>query len=53
MNANRNLKIDFRINHQHDHYINDPDEKHVQPHQPRRAATKPYKLYHNEKNKKG
>lgn len=39
MNANRNRVIDFRINGKHD--------KHVQPHQPKRAATKPYKLYHN------
>ena len=45
MNANRNIIIDFRINGKHDHYIN--DVKHVQPHQPKRAATKPYKLYHN------
>lgn len=30
MNANRNLVVDFRINHQHDHYIG--KEKHVQPH---------------------
>ena len=45
MNANRNLVIDFRINGKHNHYIN--DIKHTQPHQPKRAATKPYKLYHN------
>lgn len=47
MNANRNLMIDFRINNKHDHFINDPKEKHTQPHQPKIAATKPYKLYHN------
>lgn len=32
MNATRNLMIDFRINGKHDHYINDPKEKHTQPH---------------------
>lgn len=53
MNANRNLMIDFRVNHKHDHFINDPKTKHVQPHQPKMAATKPYKLYHNAKNKGG
>ena len=47
MNANRNLMINFMINHKHDHFINDPKMKHTQPHQPKRAATKPYKLYHN------
>lgn len=31
MNAARNLVIDFQINHKHDHYINHPDDKHVQP----------------------
>lgn len=51
MNATRNLMIDFRINGKHDHFINDPKERHTQPHQPKRAATKPYKLYHNDKNK--
>ena len=30
MNANRNLVIDFQVNHKHDHYIN--KDKHVQPH---------------------
>lgn len=44
MNANGNLVIDFRINGKHDHYIN--NEKHVQPHQPKRYATKPKKLTH-------
>lgn len=44
MNANRNLVIDFQVNHKHDHYIN--KERHTQPHQPKIAATKPYKLYH-------
>lgn len=29
MNRNRNLVIDFQVNHKHDHYIG--DEKHVQP----------------------
>ena len=47
MNAARNLVIDFRVNGKHDHYINKPEDKHVQPHQPKKAATKPYKLYHN------
>ena len=49
MNANRNLIIDFQINHKHDHFIN--DVKHTQPHQPKKVATKPYKLYHNDRNK--
>ena len=31
MNRNRNLVVDFQINHRHDHYINHPDDKHVQP----------------------
>ena len=31
MNRNRNLVIDFQVNHKHDHYINHPDDKHVQP----------------------
>ena len=39
MNANRNLVIDFRVNNIHDHYIN--KEKHVQPHQNKKHATKP------------
>ena len=47
MNANRNLVIDFRINNKHDHYIG--LKKHTQPHQPKCAATKPYKLYHRKK----
>ena len=38
MNANRNRVIDFCINRKHDHYIN--DQKHVQPHNPKRYATK-------------
>lgn len=38
MNANKNLVIDFRINHKHDHYIN--DQKHIQPHNSKRLATK-------------
>jgi len=55
MNANRNLKIDFRINKYrgkkfvtdlHDHFINDPQNRHVQPHQPKRYATKPWKATH-------
>lgn len=40
MNANRNLIINFRINNQHDHYIN--KEKHIQPHaKNKKYATKP------------
>lgn len=31
MNANRNLVVDFQINHVHDHYINRPEDRHVQP----------------------
>ena len=31
MNRNRNLVVDFQINHKHDHFINHPDDKHVQP----------------------
>ena len=31
MNAARNLIVDFRINGKHDHYINRPEDKHVQP----------------------
>lgn len=63
MNATRNLKINFFINEYErngsgvvrkvasnlDHIINDPKTRHTQPHQPKRAATKPYKLYHNHK----
>ena len=45
MNATRNLRIDFRINGKHDHYINDPDKRHVQPHQSRYHATKPKKTF--------
>ena len=47
MNRNRNTIIDFRVNGKHDHYIN--DEKHVQPHQPKSHATKPWKLTHPKK----
>ena len=47
MNANGNLVVDFRINGKHDHYIN--KEKHVQPHQPKKYATKPKKLTHRKK----
>ncbi len=52
MNANRKQLIDFRIMTgtpdgrlvtRHDHYINDPRTKHVQPHQPKKYATKPRK----------
>ena len=60
MNATRNLMINFcvdtyqrnkvgitRKSHSRvDHVINDPKERHTQPHQPKKAATKPYKLYH-------
>ena len=63
MNANRNLKIKFCVDRYEknkigitrktgsrvDHIINDPKDKHIQPHQPKRAATKPYKLYHKKK----
>ncbi len=38
MNANRNRVIDFCINRKHDHYIN--DQKHIQPHNSKRYATK-------------
>lgn len=31
MNANRNLVVDFQVNHVHDHYINRPEDRHVQP----------------------
>ena len=41
MNKNRNLVIDFRINHEHDHYINEAESRHVQPHQRKKFATKP------------
>jgi hypothetical protein len=43
MNANRNLVIDFRVNNEHDHYIN--KEKHVQPHQKKKYATKAKRRY--------
>ena len=49
MNATRNLMINFCINGKHDHFINDPRKRHTQPHQPKMAATKPYKLYHKKK----
>lgn len=49
MNANKKLMIDFRVNGKHDHYINDPKERHTQPHQKKAVATKPYKLYHRRK----
>lgn len=40
MNANRNLVIDFRVNNEHDHFIN--KDKHVQPHiKNKKRATKP------------
>ena len=39
MNANRNLVIDFRVNKEHDHFIG--KNKHTQPHQRKRYATKP------------
>lgn len=39
MNANRNLVIDFRVNNEHDHFIN--KDKHTQPHQKKKYATKP------------
>ena len=38
MTKSRNLIIDFRINGVHDHFVN--DQKHVQPHQKKRYATK-------------
>ena len=38
MNANRNLVIDFRVNKEHDHFIN--KDKNTQPHQRRKFATK-------------
>ena len=49
MNRNRNLVIDFgimtktesgRFVTRHDHYINRPENKHVQPHMPKEHATK-------------
>ena len=63
MNANRNLMIKFCVDTYNrlgngktyyqrsriDHVINDPKDRHTQPHQPKLAATKPYKLYHNHK----
>lgn len=43
---NRNdIVIDFRINGVHDHYIG--KEKHVQPHQKKKYATKPKKITHH------
>lgn len=51
MNANRKRVIDFQINHKHDHFINRKADRHVQPHQPKCAATKPYKLYHKKGDK--
>lgn len=51
MNRNRNLVIDFQVNHKHDHFINKPEDRHTQPHQPKIAATKPYKLYHKKEEK--
>ena len=45
MNTNRNLVIDFRVNNEHDHYIN--KKKHTQPHQKKKYATKPKKIIHN------
>ena len=47
MNRNGNLVVDFRINGEHDHYVN--KEKHVQPHQKRQHATKPKKITHRKK----
>ena len=49
MNANHKLVIDFCVNHKHDHFINRKEDRHVQPHQPKDKATKPYKLYHRKK----
>ena len=63
MNATRNLKINLivdeyerngvgmkkKVRSRLDHCVNDPNKRHVQPHQPKKAATKPYKLYHNNK----
>lgn len=42
MNASRNLVIDFRVNSKHDHFIN--KDKHIQPHQKKKYATKPKKM---------
>ena len=39
MNANRNLVVDFHINHRHDHYVG--KDKHNKDH-----ATKPKRRYH-------
>ena len=39
MNANRKLVVDFRVNGKHDHYIG--KEKHIQPHNIKKFATKP------------
>ena len=60
MNANRKRVIDFGIMTKtpsgkfvtrHDHFINRKQDRHVQPHQPKCAATKPYKLYHKKGDK--
>lgn len=40
MNRNRNMKIDFRINGKHDHYIEPKHGKSV-----KRRATKPKKIF--------
>lgn len=47
MNANRNLVIDFRVNNEHDHFIG--KDKHTQPHQKKKYATKPKKITHNKR----
>ena len=47
MNANRNLVIDFRVNNEHDHFI--VKDKHTQPHQKKKYATKPWKITHKRK----
>lgn len=49
MNRNRNLKIKFCVNGHLDHCINDPENRHIQPHQPKRYATKPWKAVHPKK----
>lgn len=63
MNATRNLKINLivdeyerngigmtkKVRSRLDHCIQDPRKRHTQPHQPKMAATKPYKLYHKKK----
>lgn len=43
MNSNRNLKIDFRINGKHDHYIEPKHGKSV-----KLRATKPKKTFKKE-----